>query len=302
VLTLFSTCKPFRGEFQRIQTNALRSWAKLRPGCDALVFGDEPGVAAICEELGMRQIPEVARTTHGAPILCRLFAEAEKRTSRQYLCFVNADVMLTTDILSALEQVRHRWPQFLLVVRRWNVDLHQEWDFGASDWEDRLRNHARNDGVCEPVFGGMDVFVFPRGMWRNLPPYAVGRRRWDSALVYEARMLGVPVVDATDVVTCVHQNHGYAHHPNGTAGVFKGPEAVRNTELLGGDEYIFTALNATHVLTASGLRRRMDLNPLYVLRKLAVGPALYPVLRPLAPLVRSLAPVWRRIRQYSFRR
>lgn len=114
-------------------------------------------------------------------------------------------------------------------------------------------------------------------------------------------MLGVPVVDATAVVTCVHQNHGYAHHPNDKAGVFTGPEASRNTELLGGDEFIFTALNATHVLTASGVRRRVDVNPLYVLRKLAVAPALYPALRPLAPLVRSLAPVWRRFRPHVFR-
>jgi hypothetical protein len=265
------------------------------------VFGDEPGVSTICHDLGMRHVQEVSRTAHGAPILSSLFADAERRTEKDYLCFVNADIMLTADILSALEQVRLRWPQFLLIARRWNVDLHEEWDFAADDWEDRLRKYARTEGVCEPVFGGMDVFVFPRGMWRNLPPYAVGRRRWDSALVCQARMLGVPVVDATDAVTIVHQNHGYAHHPEDKAGVFAGPEAVRNTELLGGDEFIFTALNATHVLTASGLRRRRDMNPILLLRKLAVAPALYPPLRPLAPLVRSLTPVWRRFRPQSVR-
>jgi hypothetical protein len=69
------------------------------------------------------------------------------------------------------------------------------------------------------------------------------------------------VIDATDRVTCVHPNHDYSHHPGNTAGVYKGPEAVRNESLLGGPQFIFSALNATHVLGPSGIRRRRDLNP-----------------------------------------
>jgi hypothetical protein len=61
LLTICTTCKPFQGKFQTFQRNALRSWARLRPECDVVVVGDEPGVEECCRELGFRQIVEVPR-------------------------------------------------------------------------------------------------------------------------------------------------------------------------------------------------------------------------------------------------
>jgi FkbM family methyltransferase len=72
---------------------------------------------------------------------------------------------------------------------------------------------------------------------------------------------------------------------------------MRNELLLGGPQFIFNALNATHVLDVSGIRRRVELNPAYLLRKLATAPALYPSLRPLTPLIGHLAPWWRTLRR-----
>ncbi len=49
MFTLFSTPKPFRGEFARIQRNAMRSWVALRPRPEILIFGDEEGTAGDAE-------------------------------------------------------------------------------------------------------------------------------------------------------------------------------------------------------------------------------------------------------------
>lgn len=298
LLTIFTTCKPFAGKFGRIQRNALRSWARLRPTCDVVVIGDEPGVEESCRELGFRQVAQVPRSDSGAPLLDGLIAVAEGAAHTDLLALVNADIMLTRDLIPAVEVVRQRFGRFLMIARRWNVDLDAEWDFAPVDWEARLGDYARTRGSLEAVYGGLDVFVFPRGLWRDLPSFVIGRTRWDSALIYQARKLSLPVVDATEAVTSVHQNHDYSHHPQSTAGVYKGPEALRNEALLGGPQFIFSALNATHVLGRSGLRRRVDLNPVYVLRKLATAPALYPLLRPLVPVVGYLAPWWRRLRRF----
>src|SRR6185295_13661097 len=127
--------------------------------------------------------------------------------SADLLAYVNADIMLTANLVQAAERIQEQFPRFLLIARRWNLNLECEWDFTQPDWAARLRDYARTHGDLEPAYGGMDLFVYPRGLWEELPPFAIGRGRWDSALIYHARKTGVPVVDATAAMTIVHQNH-----------------------------------------------------------------------------------------------
>jgi SAM-dependent methyltransferase len=300
-LTLFTTCKPFAGPFATIQTNALRSWAALRPEAEILVFGDEPGVRERCETLGVRQVRDVPRNEFGTPLLDGLIAAAEREARGDTLALVNADILLTRELLPAVADVRRRFDRFLLLVRRWNVDLEGDWMLNGDDPEPLVRAVVRERGMMEPVYRNVDVFVFSRGLFAGLPPYAVGRGRWDSALIYEARRRGAAVVDATDVVTTAHQNHDYSHHPGGAAGLFEGPEYARNEALLGGPQYIFTALNATHVLTPGGLRRRVDLYPHHLLWKVANLPALHPRLAPVVPVVAAGASAWRGLQRLKSR-
>ena len=302
LLTLFTTCKPFKGEFGRIQRNALQSWAQLTPACEIIVFGDETGVDECCKEFGLRHIRDIPRTEYGTPLLDGLFQVADGVASTNMIGFVNADIMLTMDLLAALKEVRERFINFLLIGRRWNAEINEVWDFSHPEWEKRLRTYIHNTGRREPVFGGVDLFVYPRGMWKQVPHLAIGRGRWDSALIYTARKMGVPVVDATQVMTCVHQNHSYSHISEDVSKALKGPEAIRNTELLGGPEFIFTSLNATHVLRISGISRQIDLYPPHLLRRLATLPALYRPLYPLKPLVRRLLPLWKWLKPSSERR
>lgn len=292
-LTLFTTCKPFRGEFARIQADALESWTRLEPRPEILVLGTSPGVAEACARLGLRHLPEVPCNEHGTPLLDGLLASAERAATTDLLGFVNADVLLTASPLAAACAVRAQLPRFLLIARRWNVPLDSPWDFEAPDWAGRLARFARATGDLEPVYGGVDLFVYPRGALPPVPGFAIGRARWDSALLYHARRAALPLVDATGLLVTVHPNHGYAHHPGDRRGVFEGPEARRNQALLGGAEHVFTAANATHVLGARGLRRAPLLDPLRAVRRLANLPALHPRLAGLSPLVRALAPLWR---------
>jgi hypothetical protein len=209
---------------------------------------------------------------------------------------VNADIVLGDDLLPAIESVRQAFGRFLMIVRRWNVEPSEECDSQMRGASSGLRSFVHESGELEAVYGGVDTFVFSPGLWSGLPSMAIGRTRWDSALLYHARKDGIPIVDATEVVTTVHQNHDYSHLKTTEERTFKGPEATRNEALLGGAEFVFTALNATHVLGPGGLRRNRVFYPPYVLRRLACLPAIYPSLRPLAPLVGALAPAWRALR------
>ena len=94
-----------------------------------------------------------------------------------------------------------------------------------------------------------DYFVFPKGAIGHVPPFAVGRPRWDNWMIFNARRLGLPVYDATRVVTAIHQNHERSHWPRGADGSF--PEEDANQALLGWRN-LYGMEAATHRLTMQG--------------------------------------------------
>jgi FkbM family methyltransferase len=55
MLTLFTTAKPFRGHSGIIQRNALKSWTRLHPDIDIILFGDDEGATEV------RRLSDVAR-------------------------------------------------------------------------------------------------------------------------------------------------------------------------------------------------------------------------------------------------
>ncbi len=116
------------------------------------------------------------------------------------------------------------------------------------------RSRLASEGRRHPS-SGMDYFVFPRGMLKNMPDFAVGRPGWDNWMIFNARVLRIPVIDATGAVTAIHQNHDYAHHPGLKEGVVAGPEAQRNIALLGGSRHSLNIRHADFILTAQGPRR-----------------------------------------------
>ena len=69
MLTLFAIPKPFRGQSDLIQRNAIASWTHIDPHPDVVLFGDEEGTAEFAQQLGIRHIPEVARNEFGTPRL-----------------------------------------------------------------------------------------------------------------------------------------------------------------------------------------------------------------------------------------
>lgn len=253
MLTLFSCPKPFRGHIKIIQTNALQSWIRLSPGCEIILFGDEEGIPEAASFFGVHHVPQVARNGYGTPLLDDVFSKAQAIARHNILCYVNADIILLLDILQAVEYVREKKKAFLMVGRRWNIDLGQPLDFSQPDWQERFRAFVLRSGrPTSPEW--IDYFVFPRGFYRNLLPFALGRAGFDNWLLWKARSLGGPIIDASEAVMMVHQKHDYSHHPQGKDGVWNGAEAKRNRELMGGWHHCFTLSDATYRLTAAGLK------------------------------------------------
>lgn len=251
MITFFTTAKPFHGHSAVIQRNALQSWKHLHPDVEVVLFGNDSGAAEVCAEVGLRHEPNIIVNPSGTKRLDSIFDRAQEIATHELVCYCNCDIILTRDSLSALEGLRKWRSLFLMIGRRWDTDVTAPIDFSRADWEKEIVELAHSAGI-QRAYHNIDYFLFPRGLYAEIPPLVIGRIGWDPWLVGKAHSLGVPVVDASDCVCAVHQNHDYGYHPQGVTGVWQDEEARRNFELARGIRPM-TIEDAPYRLTAEGL-------------------------------------------------
>jgi hypothetical protein len=279
MLTIFALPKAFRGHFGVIQRNAIAQWGRLRPKPEILIFGDEEGTTEIAQEFGVRHIRSVERNQHGTPLLSDLFEKAQRLATYDTLCYVNADILLLGDFMGAVRQVANRRNAFLMVGVRRDVELEQAHVYESAEREEQLKAVVFQQN--RPITPwALDYFVFRRGLYSDIPPFAIGRLAWDNWLLWRARQSKAALIDASPVVLAVHQNHNYSHHAAGYKGIWEGDEAKQNRAMAIGR--VYTIEEATHILTPKGIKFtfRQFKNPL----KRAIQPRWFLLLRVTSPV------------------
>lgn len=253
-LAIFTTPKPFTdADIARIQRNALRSWRTMGADVEILVIGDEPGAAEAAREVGAVFVPEVRRNRLGTPLISSIFDIARQLSDAPHLIYANADILLTRDLAAAVDETRSRFSSFLLVGRRWDLAVPDELVF-EPDGDEALRRRVQLEGRLHGPTGS-DYFAFPRGCFTSIPDFAVGRAGWDNWMLFEARRRRWPLVDATERVLAVHQEHDYRHLPGGQPH-YRLPESDENVRLAGGGRAILTQADTDWVLGIKGPVRR----------------------------------------------
>ena len=253
MITIFSTPRPFLGPFDIIQRNAIKSWLKLQPRCEIILFDDEEKTTCrVAKELGVRCISDVACNEFGTPLLNDVFAQVRKIAKYDILAHVNTDIILIEDFIKTIKFIKEHLKnhQFFVVGRRWDLEISNLINFNERDWEERLKKRVAKEGKMHG-FSGMDYWIFARDFPIVPPPFVVGRPGMDSWLVYKARSLKIPVIDATEVITAIHQNHNYPHKKK----PFFEIEKQRNLKLAGGFLNMATIRDADWILTKQGLKR-----------------------------------------------
>jgi hypothetical protein len=264
-LTLFAAPKKFDGLIGVIQRNAITSWARMNPRPQVILFGTDVGTAEVASELGLRHVPNVKVNEWGTPLVSDLFAQAETLGDTPTLCYVNADILLFDDFADAIARVVSWGEGFLVVGRRTDLDITEAIDFQENDWASRVRTRAGREGKLQ-IARSIDYFAFSRGLYPSIPPLAVGRFWWDNWLLWKARSVEAKVIDASQAVLAVHQNHDYWHTGYGSSKheVMASEESVRNARLTceadpaDYDEgffwrYAYTIDDATYRLTPRGI-------------------------------------------------
>ena len=241
MLTIFSIPKSFGGDTGTRQRLAVSSWSTL--ATRIILLGDEPGVAVTAKTLNVDHRSDIARNVHGTPRLDSAFAQVDQLVPSGIRCFVNSDIILTDDLLPAIESVRS-FPQFLLVGQSRDLVVEE----GELADMTRLRHRAVREGRLRGP-AAIDWFVFPDRLFDPLPPFLIGRAAFDNWMIWKARQLA-PVIDATRAVIAIHQPHDYEHLSGGKNEAYYGPEAKHNLELAGGKRRLYTLHDASHRMDA----------------------------------------------------
>jgi hypothetical protein len=257
MVTIFTIPKAFSGHVGLIQRNAIQSWIALGHGVEIVLVGNDPGVAEAARDFGVVHIESVERNEFGTPLLQSAFDQVLVMAKHDTLCFVNADIILLNEFLAAVGQVTLK--RYLMVGDRIDLDLSWPLDFSGGDWANDLRSLVAKSGKEHGTLGS-DYFVFRKDpQLTQLNGLAVGRPNWDNWFIYRARVMGIPVINASESFKVIHQNHGYGHVPRSGGRTsdgkdWRGPEVERQRLLIGKIESSFTPADATYVLTRAGLR------------------------------------------------
>ena len=244
LITLFSAPKPFTNpHIAMIQRNAIKSWTLL-PDVEVILLGEEQGLAEAARELGVKHIPHVERNASGTPLISSMFNLARENSNSDLLCIINADMILMPDFVETAKMVKGLRSEFVLLSQRWDLDVTAPLDF-SGDWVYGLRSTVNGQGQLHRP-AGSDFFLFPKSCYANIPNFTIGRAGWDNWMIFKARKENWAVIDCTPSLMIVHQNHDYAHLPDGKPH-YEHPETNENIRLAGGQANVrYTILDSTH--------------------------------------------------------
>src|SRR5262245_24266794 len=178
LITFFTSFKPMTGQAAIHQANAVGSWLAI-PGAEVLCFGPD----APAPQARLRHVANTPCNAFGTPLLDSMFAAAQRLARHEALCYANGDIIFFGDLTLFVPRL-DRWPCYLVIGRRQNVELDQRIDF-APGWEAALVGLPirRRRGASN----ALDYFMFRRGTIPPIPAFAIGRPAWDNWMIMDAR-------------------------------------------------------------------------------------------------------------------
>lgn len=143
------------------------------------------------------------------------------------------------DLLVTAQKLSEVRAELVAVGLRMDVNYPWRIDFNRPDWGQSLDEMVASSGVLHDV-KAMDYFMFFAELPPRMPPFLIGRVRWDNWLVawYTGSKSAV-AVDVTEGVTAIHLNsvvkQESANRPGNdyNIGLVTTPEDVGNVRLMG---------------------------------------------------------------------
>lgn len=230
-VTLLTTCKAFVGETTIFQENAIANW--LEQFSNVILFGTDEGVVEIAKKYDLIHVPNVDVNADGLPYINSMFDIARKISTTPYLAYINSDILLSKDFSKTVRNCLDKAEDKILVVaRRKNIPIVFSIldEKGKCAFEELVEDYAVWDRA-----NAIDLFIFNKDLYSNIPPFIIGRMAWDNWLLWKARDENAQVIDISHDAFLYHPIHGYSSVSTDRNRVAFGADAQQNKKLAGGN-------------------------------------------------------------------
>ena len=206
MITIFSTAKDFVGDDKIRQENALNSWRSISNEIEIIIFDKSQGTEEASKNINAVYVPNIELSAYGTPILSDLFNRANQIAKFSTLCYINADIILPGNFLSAIQIAQKSLRKFLMVGYRWDIDNNNVINFFNSKekkrfWDNAIKNSKKQS--CSFI----DYFIFKKNQLGKIPNFTMGFPGYDNWMIWNARRKLMPVIDASKLIQVIHQNH-----------------------------------------------------------------------------------------------
>jgi len=198
-----------------MQKNAILSWHETLKPKEIFLFGTEQD---ICKRYGCVHKPLEFNKEFGVPRIDTTFERAQKDATTSLMAFINTDMIFGPELTDAIDVVARKFERFLIIGQKTDIDYVELINFADEAWWAKLCQCVLSKGVLHGKCG-LDYFIFPRGkVYRGstlkplsprsnkglIPPFMIGRRTWDNAMMWIVALQGIPVIDATKAILAFH--------------------------------------------------------------------------------------------------
>ena len=255
MVTFFSSPRPFKEAHTIIiQHNAIRSWLSLRPQPQILLMGDDEGVSEVAKEYSIDHVPDVELDQNKIPMRSSMCAIARQVAEYDMLCIINSDIIILDNFVRGLEAID--LDRFVAAGRRYDLTVEREIEFANPSWRTLLSEDIAQNGALHGP-SAIDYVVYPKDMMPMiLPPFPMNMPGWDPWFLYEHKRNGIPVVDLSQLVRVVHQNHETKRENAAKQRRWRtDSQSMRKLSSIGGFENMMTLREADYIVSRLGMRR-----------------------------------------------
>jgi hypothetical protein len=277
-ITIFATPKNFEGIFKIIQTNAINSWLNITPKPEIILIGNSKGVKEICKKHKLKHIKNVKTQKNGKPYISSLFEIGKRESKNNIICYINSDIILPKDFVKKIKPVEKKFKKFLIIQRRIDQNINK-------NLENEFEKIFKKNGKLQLEWY-IDCFCFNKNLFNKIPDFTVGNVGWDNWIFYKAIKNGANIIDTTNDIKIIHQNHPVRGFKS-RAEMQRDDGDARNIKLAGGRDYFFGITDAQFLLKNGKIIKNKSL--IHYFRLFEKSYVLNPKLKPLKIIIRPIS-------------
>ena len=207
MFTIFTFPRPFKSPFNTPQLNAINSWKKIHKDVEIYLINDELNTAKEFAIKNKIKCIDGKFSKYGSPLLKDAIESINKVAKNDIILFINTDIIYIDGIKRTFDVVLNNFDKYFIVGRRVDYDVDYKISFNDKDYKKKLISMYKNGAMHG--LSGLDYWMFPKNTFNEIPNFVIGKPGYDNWLLAESKRKSISVIDASNSIRILHQNHYY---------------------------------------------------------------------------------------------